>query len=222
MKKPFAPIDAWIFRLDDLDLPPLTIDLERASKIADADRRRFHALGRSLLRKVLALLLNRSPEEIIFQIAPGGKPHVRGCEFSISHSGCWLAVATGDRPIGVDVESQSPRRDPLELAHRFFSEPDAARLRAVSDTARRRVFLQQWVAKEAALKAAGVGLSQHLAEAECVFENETVREVRWGSSPSTVFAIEEFALPDGTPGAVAGERGSGKIRWRNPVEIGVS
>ena len=93
---------------------------------------------------------------------------------------------------------------------------------AAAGVVRERLFLQQWVAKEAALKAAGVGLSRHLHQAECHYGEAAIRAVRWGRGPAEAFAIREFSLPDGTPGAVAWEDGAAELRWRDAAEVNVS
>jgi 4'-phosphopantetheinyl transferase len=160
------------------------------------------------------------PENIALNVAPGGKPHVAGCEFSISHSGSWLVVAISDAPVGVDIEINKPRRDVMDLAVRFFSASDIHFLRQAKNAERDRAFIRQWVAKEAALKAAGVGLALHLGRTECVFEESAIREVRWDAER---FAIHEFTLPDGTPGALAWAGGRpADVQWRDPAEISVS
>lgn len=81
-----------------------------------------------------------------------GKPRLTDREdihFSISHSGHWAVCAVSDRPVGVDVER--PRCSP-EVARRFF-HPDEL----LSEDP---VFLTRlWTAKEAFVKALGLGLT---------------------------------------------------------------
>jgi 4'-phosphopantetheinyl transferase len=220
MTTPLLLIEAWPFPLDELALPAFPADEARAAGIADEGRHRRNIQARSALRHVLGLRLALPPRDIVLEIAPGGKPRVSGCEFSISHSGGWLVVVTGAMPVGVDIETQRPRRNVADMAARFFSAQDAAMLCNADDARRDRIFIQQWVAKEAALKAAGVGISLHLHKAECVFDKSAIREVRWDSEQ---FSIREFSLRDGTPGAVAWQgAGSAEIRWRDPAELNVS
>ncbi len=141
-----------------------------------------------------------------FRRDPAGKPFIvnaSGCEFSISHSGEWLAIAMGGAPVGIDIETRTPGVEVSKLATRFFSAADAALLNAQSPHERNAHFARQWVAKEAALKAAGVGISQHLHKAECVLANGEICEVRWAVNRVERFVIREFLLVDGTPGAIA-------------------
>jgi phosphopantetheine--protein transferase-like protein len=211
-------VDLWVFRPGDGDFEPFPLDVARAACIPDEERRIFAARSRSLLRRVLALRLGLLPEELEMKTRPGGKPFVDGCEFSISHSGPWLVVVTGGVELGVDVETRIPQWDAMDLAHRFFSEGDAAALGRSQN--KPRDFLGQWVAKEAALKAAGVGIAGGLRNARCVFEGSAIREVAWDAER---FAIHEFALGDGTPGAIARWHGlQTAIRWREAAEAAIS
>ncbi len=222
MFEPLLKVDAWVFHLDECAISPIShpADAARAAQIADPVPRRRYARGRAALRRVLALRLGINPEAVALEIAPGGKPGVAGCDFSISHSGPWLVVAVGDTAVGVDIEMPRPRRNMMDLAERFFSARDIRYLRDAAEMARDRAFFRLWVAKEAALKCAGVGLALHLHKAECIVAEQALVGVRWDGER---FSVQEFHLPDGTPGAVAW-RGENKaqIEWRDPAEIAAS
>ncbi|HVE17024.1 MAG TPA: 4'-phosphopantetheinyl transferase superfamily protein, partial [Chthoniobacterales bacterium] len=155
---------------------------------------------KQLLKAVLGERLNSDPKGLKIEIAAGGKPFVNGCKFSISHSGAWLIVAVSDREIGVDIETRKALKDPMALATRFFSPADADYLKSAREDLREKFFLRQWVAKEAALKCAGTGISEHLHRAECGYEQSAITTVGCAADR---FAIHEFMLPDETPGAVA-------------------
>lgn len=80
-------------------------------------------------------------------------------DVSLSHSGGWIAVAVCETGrIGIDVET---RRDvPLALAQRCLSAAEMAWLeRAEPGVPRSLRFLRLWTAKEAYVKATGVGLA---------------------------------------------------------------
>ncbi len=222
MTEAFLKIDVWAFRLDECEIRqnPALQDADRAAKITDSARRLRYERGRSALRKIIGNRLGINPAEVAFEIAPGGKPMAAGCEFSISHSGPWFVAAVGDSAVGVDIETHEPRRNVMDLAERFFSARDVQILRAAEENRRDGAFIRQWVAKEAALKCDGVGLALHLHKVECVMDGADILGVRWETKR---FSIHGFALPDGTPGAVAWA-GDGKahIRWRNAGEIDLS
>ena len=88
-----------------------------------------------------------------------GRPWAPGVSFNVSHSGAigLIAVAEGDRRVGVDVEQVRPDTDFRALAARFF-HPDEAR--AIGD--RRDAFFRCWTRKEAVVKALGRGLAHPL------------------------------------------------------------
>lgn len=90
-----------------------------------------------------------------------GKPAVADSpdfHFNVSHSGDWVVCALADRPVGVDVERIG--RDGLDIANRFFSEPEVELLRRAQDVS--RCFAMLWTAKESYIKCVGAGLSMPL------------------------------------------------------------
>jgi phosphopantetheine--protein transferase-like protein len=210
-------IDLWVFQPDlDSALPLPAFGTNPAVATREARRER----ERRQLKAVLGEWLKSDPAGVEIEIAAGGKPFVNGCKFSISHSGPWFVVAVSDREIGVDIETKKSLRDPMALAARFFSQADSGFLTAATDNQRDQLFIQQWVAKEAALKCAGTGISEHLHRAECVYEQSTISAVRCGLDR---FEIQAFVLPDETPGAIAWYGGGPvNIRRRQISEIRVS
>ena len=87
------------------------------------------------------------------QRGPGGKPFWEGAHFNLSHSGRWVVLAMGDRPVGVDVECFRQNRNVEALAKRQFTPQEQ---RFVGSSQER--FLRIWTAKEARLKWDGTGL----------------------------------------------------------------
>jgi 4'-phosphopantetheinyl transferase len=61
--------------------------------------------------------------------------------------------------VGVDVEPEEMRGDPMELAESAFSQDEVAALRASAPGERRARFVSLWTLKEAYLKARGLGLA---------------------------------------------------------------
>jgi 4'-phosphopantetheinyl transferase len=85
--------------------------------------------------------------------------------FSVSHSGdvALIAIAPPGCVVGIDVEEVRPRTLDLEkLAARTMSAGEIERWRATPDRERLASFLQLWTAKEAYLKAIGVGVATDL------------------------------------------------------------
>jgi 4'-phosphopantetheinyl transferase len=153
---------------------PLT-DSARLSVLSDAeraragrfrferDRNRFVAC-RVALREILGRALRTPPADLHFEYGANGKPALasrkREVEFNVSHRMDVAVIAvTRGRRVGIDVEPLRPVEDPDALAARFFSEREAAALRAVSPEKRDEAFLACWTRKEAFVKALGAGLS---------------------------------------------------------------
>jgi 4'-phosphopantetheinyl transferase len=142
---------------------------QRAARFRfDTDRKRF-AVCRGMLREVLSRYLEMSPKRLSFQYGPFGKPMLRhdstaGCiEFNVSHSGALVLVAlSADRPVGIDVERIRTEVRSQEIAERFFSPSEAAKLRSLPASLRAYAFFNCWTRKEAYLKAVGDGLQVRL------------------------------------------------------------
>ncbi len=166
---------------------------------------------RSAVRRELGRWLGEEPGRVEITVALGGKPGVRGGEFSLSHSGGHLVLAWAAVPVGVDLETRVPA-EPERLAVRFFSAADAAVVGAADAAARGEVFRRQWVAKEAALKVRGGGLAGQLERAVCRWCGDEVVGVECAGES---YGTQAFRLADGTPGAVAwGVAGPATVRWR--------
>ena len=123
------------------------------------------------VRAWLAATWNLAPETLSFSRDAHGRPHLDGggqhpdlqqADLNWSHSGDWLiaACAEGAR-VGIDIELLRSRPKALALARRFFAPEETAWLITLtSDPARlQHAFTQLWCAKEALLKAHGLGLS---------------------------------------------------------------
>jgi 4'-phosphopantetheinyl transferase len=170
---PGDEVHVWRARLD---APP-----ERVRRLLDLlapDERvragRFHfrrdedrfVVARGLLRTILGGYLNSGPERLRFEYGAQGKPALApehnpaGLRFNVSHSeGVALYAVTRGREVGVDVERVSARVECEEIAGRFFSPREVARLRALPEALREAAFFDCWTRKEAYIKARGEGLS---------------------------------------------------------------
>ncbi len=82
-----------------------------------------------------------------------GKPYFeRGPEFCLSHSGFYAVLASGESPLGVDIEAPAAYRG--RIAARCFTPEERSFAQS-----RENGFGLIWTKKEAVLKAAGVGFS---------------------------------------------------------------
>jgi len=90
-----------------------------------------------------------------------GKPRVPGdaLSFSVSHAATFGVVALSrDVCVGADVELPSSRFDDL-IANEALAASEMAEYMTLSGIPRRTFLVDRWVAKEAVLKALGVGLA---------------------------------------------------------------
>lgn len=159
----------------DLDSPPESgerpaaeilsrEEIERAGRLRRAqDARRFLA-GRTRTRSALGELLGVAPERLVFADGPFGRPEIgdppTSLSFSLAHAGARAVLAvTEDGRVGVDIEGRGAAPDAEALASRALAPQEIEELFARPAAEREAFFLSRWTAKEALLKAAGIGLS---------------------------------------------------------------
>lgn len=130
----------------------------------DRDARRF-ALRRLALRVILAGYLRMVPEAVTLALEnANGKLRLASCHgdrlcFSTSSSIDVGLIAVANRcQLGIDIEVVRPLRRFPEIAARVLTAAEAERLSAVPEDERMRSFFRVWSAKEALLKAIGLGL----------------------------------------------------------------
>lgn len=130
-------------------------------------------------------LLNEMLDELYDGITPvelsydkNGKPHIYedasegGLEgtdlvqFSLSHSGDYVACIISDVPCGIDIERHSERRDYEKIAKRICTD------RELVNITNREDFYQLWTLKESVMKAVGLGLALDMRKIEIERVNE--------------------------------------------------
>ena len=169
--------EVWFCRLERYEAQAghlarlLSIDeCRRMERFAfDRDRKRF-LLSHGLLRVILSRYVDEDPHQLRFEVSAQGKPHLIGrdsrpasVQFSLAHSAeCAVGGVARGRAIGVDVEAIRRDVEALALAERFFAPEEARRLNEADGESQRSLFYRYWTAKEAYLKARGVGLSDGL------------------------------------------------------------
>lgn len=172
-QNPPSAIHLWRIPLDACSAPPagwecmLTPDEQaRAARFRFlADRARWVQTRRAV-RVLLGQCLHCPPREVPLVYGAHGKPALRPgfrpipLHFNWSHAPdvALLAVTEGG-PVGVDVERLRADFDPDALASQVLTLGEQECLRASPAADRHALFLAFWTAKEAVLKALGVGLS---------------------------------------------------------------
>jgi 4'-phosphopantetheinyl transferase len=199
-------VDVWTV---DTTVAPLSAyrlltreERARAARIRLPHRAREVAATRAALRAILGAYTGAPPTELALDAEqPHGKPRLRDAplRFNVSHArGLSLIVVADGCEVGVDVEAQAPRRRAGRIARRHFTAAERAALDALPAPDRPPAFLALWTAKEAALKAFGLGLALALGAVDAPLGEGPV-EIAGHPGP---WQLRRPALPPGYAGAV--------------------
>ena len=193
-------VQAWLLPLD-LRAPIKQADWHLLSEDEKARAVRFHqradrvrmAATRAALRRHLARHLGCAPAALRFELGPHDKPrlspqvgHKPAVTFNVSHCGEYALIAVSTAPgvasLGVDIEQRRADLNLEDLAEYAFTPSERAFLHRCKPCAGESAappgldyasaFFLTWVAKEAALKALGVGISEHLQTLSVRIVNE--------------------------------------------------
>ncbi len=161
-------VEVWQLKLD-VQAPILSSDLAPLSESERIHALRFYIHAdqvrsiatRTMLRKLLAEKTLSRPETLHFVTNEYGKPALQdhaGIEFNVSHSGSFALIALSTiGAVGVDIERYDRRIDAKNLGEYVFTPVERENQFETTEA-----FIQQWVVKESALKALGVGIADHL------------------------------------------------------------
>jgi 4'-phosphopantetheinyl transferase len=154
--------EAW--RAVDARAYLTSAELWTAHRLQSGQRQTQFIAGRALLRLLLSERLGVDPRAFTITPSCHGKPQLadsyrNAWQFNVSHSCTAVLIALcRDRPIGVDVERLRSTRWPSLLA-RICSPRELVEARTEALLTGRRAFFERWVAKEAILKALGLGMT---------------------------------------------------------------
>jgi 4'-phosphopantetheinyl transferase len=195
--------DVRVFSVD-LDLPAAVVErldsfLPLDERNAPAPIRVARATTRVLIGDVLgidaaAVPISRRCEHC--GDLAHGRPTVGGdteISFSLSHSGSFavIGIAFGDTRIGIDVEELRPRGRIDALAARVLNDEEHATWLAIDDEDERlRSFLRTWTAKEAYLKALGIGIATRLRDVPARVAGWSTRELPVGPGRIAALAVD--------------------------------
>ena len=161
-------IDAWVLELVFTpaqlarDWPCLSAEEHRRAYGFHhfQDRIRFVS-ARAALRRLLAERAGILPDRLTIATTAAGKPYLAqpaNIQFNLSHAGSFALIAmTSAGRVGIDIERYD--RDITGLIHYVLSPLERAR--ACWPEKR---FIDLWVAKEAVLKALGLGIAENLQD----------------------------------------------------------
>ena len=114
---------------------------------------------------MLSRYLGISPESVDFDHSDSGKPMLvqnlrdpSSITFNLSHAhGRALIAVSNGQEVGVDLESVRSEIDAEALSKRYFAHSEHTAIMQALEEQRATRFFRYWVAKEALLKAQGIG-----------------------------------------------------------------
>jgi 4'-phosphopantetheinyl transferase len=176
---------------DVLDLAEQT----RLAALATPELRRRFAARRWALRRLLAAARGIPCEEVRLRAEPRGRLRFSDGEgpwFSASHRGDRALVAWSQREVGIDIEVPASLSNQPPIALMAVEEQTW-----FADQGDAGAFLRLWTAKEAYLKARGVGLGEELTASAVIPDRRGAQLLR-AADGDQAWAI---VRPD-DPGAV--------------------
>jgi phosphopantetheinyl transferase len=208
------PVEVRVFSFG-LDVPaPVLRELDTLLAPDERDASPRVRVARAVTRTLLANALTIEPGAVIIsrRCARCGHPsHGRptvvdgDISFSLSHSAAFavVAVTPGDVRVGVDVEAVEPRARLAALAARVLNDREHADWSEIpGESDRLRAFLRAWTAREAYLKALGIGIVTRLREVPTEVDGWRTDEIDVGESWIAALAVDRTEF-DVTHRAVA-------------------
>jgi len=186
-------------------------ELERAQQFRFEEHRRRFIVAHGFLRQLLASHLESDPKAVQFRYESRGKPVLAECSalhFNLSRSAdlAGVAIARGRR-VGIDIEVMRADLDFEGIAGHSFTSSEVKRISHVPANRRLARFYEHWTAKEAYLKAQGLGLSAPLDSVELIVRNAKTApclRVRRTRNPAR-WSLRLFRPFEGTVCAIVAE-----------------
>lgn len=206
-------VHLWLLEADRSDPEQLGALSEpeqlRARRLVQARARSQYVAAQYGLRAILGRYLGVPAEQVDFVRNEAGKPflhsrHDSGLRFNLSHSGPWALVAvTAGREIGVDIEVHR-QLDALALAERFFAPEEITQLSSLPEPVRQTRFFELWTAKEALVKAMGIGLAGTIGRFTIRIDGHSAEWTdRHDPLASQNWALQPLQAPAGSSATVA-------------------
>ncbi|MEO6306276.1 MAG: 4'-phosphopantetheinyl transferase superfamily protein [Nitrospiraceae bacterium] len=193
----------------------------RAARLVREEDRRRYVFAHGGLRAVLSRYLGISPGIIAMHRSEGGKPSLTkeregdsAITFNMSHAygRALIAVSTGQE-VGVDLERIRSDVEAAKLSERFFAPFEHAAIIQLRQKQRIARFFRYWVAKEAVLKAQGIGLLG-LSQCEILLGADGLSAevlAPAGSPLQNNWRVRLLSCDEGWEAAVAAQGGDWKI-----------
>lgn len=173
-----GPPDIALWRVDFAFDWPLAAPAFGTLSVDECERaRRFHrhhdairfASMRAALRSALSDVTGIAAQDVRLGTDDAGRPHMIEppvtVDFNVSHAGAHGLIALSTRRrVGVDIEVRAGDFLWRSIARSTLSAAEVEWLAGLDAAQSQHAFFDVWVAKEALLKAAGVGISEHLTQ----------------------------------------------------------
>lgn len=191
------------------------IERHRAARLAREDIRQRYVLAHGGLRAVLSRYLRVTPDMVALECSARGKPSLTkelrdrsSITFNLSHAHDRALVAVSRaQEVGVDLEFVRADIEVESLSKRFFTPSEHTAIMQAGDEQRPTKFFRYWVAKEALLKAQGIGL-RGLPDCEIFLEGDGVGtdvRARLGGQFSIPLRVRVLPCEKGWEAAVAAQ-----------------
>ncbi len=187
----------------------------RAARLVREEDRQRYVLAHGGLRAVLSRYLGVGPDVVELCRNEVGKPFVTRksqgqslITFNMSHAhGRALIAVSKGQEVGVDLERIRSDVEVEKLSERYFAPSEHATIMQLTEEQRAARFFRYWVAKEAVLKAQGIGL-QALSQCEILLGAEGIGAevlVPVGSPLQNNWKVRLLSCDEGWEAAVAAQ-----------------
>lgn len=145
-----------------------------------ASNRSYFLARRALLRSLVARSLGGNADDVQIRYDAPGTPKVIApkflaplatCHISVSGRGAIAALAVSSHPVGIDIE---PLGAHVEIIADVLAHAEQAYLASLPLASAQHAFLRIWTAKEAWLKARGIGLNAEPAQLRIEAREQTL------------------------------------------------
>jgi 4'-phosphopantetheinyl transferase len=185
----------------------------RAARLVREQDHQRYVLAHGGLRAVLSRYLLIGPDDVELSRSETGKPFVKmelrgesAITFNMSHAhGRALIAVSEGLEVGVDLERIRLDVEVAKLSERYFAPSEHAAIMQSTQEQRATSFFRYWVAKEAVLKAQGIGL-QALSQCEIFLGANGVGAkvlVSEGSPLQDEWSVRLLSCDEGWEAAVA-------------------
>ena len=192
------------------------VERHRATRLVREDLRQRYVLTHGGLRAVLSRYLGVTPDVVALDRSATGKPFLTrelrdrsAITFNLSHAHDRALIAVSKaQEIGVDLEFVRADVEVANLSKRYFTRSEHTAIMQATKEQRATTFFRYWVAKEALLKAQGIGL-RGLPDCEIFLEADGVGtdvRARLGAQFSNTLRVRLLPCDNGWEAAVAAQR----------------